>query len=61
MIFVTVGTTDFDQLVEAADRLAAAGDEEFVIQIGHGHYEPQHAAWFRFADRWRPTTTGPAW
>lgn len=54
MIFVTVGTTDFDQLVEAADRLAATMDEEVVIQIGHGHYEPQHAAWFRFAESLAP-------
>ncbi|MCS6843709.1 MAG: hypothetical protein NZ528_05185 [Caldilineales bacterium] len=54
MIFVTVGTTDFDALVEAADRLAAALDEEVVIQIGHGSYEPRHARWFRFADSLAP-------
>lgn len=54
MIFVTVGTTDFDRLVEAADRLAAASDEEVVIQIGHGRYEPQHARWFRFAESLAP-------
>ena len=49
MIFVTVGTTDFDALVAAADRLAAATDELVVIQIGHGQVEPQHAQWLRFA------------
>jgi beta-1,4-N-acetylglucosaminyltransferase len=49
MIFVTVGTTDFDALVMAADRLAAATDESVVIQIGHGEVEPQHAQWLRFA------------
>lgn len=49
MIFVTVGTTDFDQLVQAADALAAASDEEVVIQIGHGRVEPLHARWFRMA------------
>jgi UDP-N-acetylglucosamine transferase subunit ALG13 len=54
MIFVTVGTTDFDQLVEAADHLAATTDEEIAIQIGHGRYEPQHAAWLRFAESLGP-------
>ncbi len=49
MIFVTVGTTDFDDLVSAADRLAASLAEEVVVQIGHGHVRPQHARWFRFA------------
>jgi len=49
MIFVTVGTTDFDALVAAADRLAATSDETVVIQIGHGEVEPQHAQWLRFA------------
>lgn len=48
MIFVTVGTTEFDDLVRAADRLAAAG-QEVVIQIGRGLVEPVHAQWFRFA------------
>ena len=48
MIFVTVGTTEFDDLVRAADRLAAAG-HEVVIQIGRGLVEPVHAQWFRFA------------
>lgn len=47
MIFVTVGTTDFDELVLAADRLAL--DEEMIMQIGHGLVEPRHAQWFRFA------------
>ena len=48
MIFVTVGTTEFDDLVRAADQLAAAG-HEVVIQIGRGLVEPVHAQWFRFA------------
>lgn len=54
MIFVTVGTTDFDQLVLAADALAAAPDADFVIQIGHGHVEPKHARWFRMAPSLEP-------
>jgi UDP-N-acetylglucosamine transferase subunit ALG13 len=49
MIFVTVGTTDFDALVVAADQLAATTDESVVIQIGHGEVEPRHARWLRFA------------
>jgi beta-1,4-N-acetylglucosaminyltransferase len=49
MIFVTVGTTDFDALVSAADQLAASIDEEVVIQIGQGKVEPSFAHWFRLA------------
>lgn len=50
MIFVTVGTTDFDLLVAAIDRLAPSLDEAVVAQIGHGRYEPrQITEWFRFA------------
>jgi len=49
MIFVAVGTTDFDALVQAMDRLCPALEEEVVMQIGHGRYEPQHAQFFRFA------------
>jgi len=49
MIFFTVGTTDFDELALAADRLAATLTEEVVMQIGHGLVEPQSARWFRFA------------
>lgn len=54
MIFVTVGTTDFDALVAAADQLAASTDETVVIQIGHGEVEPQHARWLRFAPNLDP-------
>lgn len=54
MIFVTVGTTDFDSLVAAADELAASLDEEMVIQIGHGQVVPRHARWFRFASSLEP-------
>jgi UDP-N-acetylglucosamine transferase subunit ALG13 len=54
MIFVTVGTTEFDTLVAAADRLAATLEEEVVVQIGHGTVEPQQARWFRFAPSLAP-------
>lgn len=51
MIFVTVGTTlPFDDLVQAVDRLVAAGtvSEPVLCQIGHGQYVPQHCEHFRF-------------
>jgi len=49
VIFVAVGTTDFDALVQAMDCLCPALEEEVIMQIGHGHYEPQYARFFRFA------------
>jgi UDP-N-acetylglucosamine transferase subunit ALG13 len=49
MIFCTVGTTDFDDLLRAVDALAPALGEPVIFQIGQGAYEPQHGQWFRFA------------
>ncbi|NOZ48925.1 MAG: hypothetical protein GXP37_02610 [Chloroflexi bacterium] len=49
MIFCTVGTTDFDPLVQALDALAPGLDEPVLFQIGQGSYEPQNGRWFRFA------------
>ena len=48
-IFVTVGSTDFDALVQAADRLAPTLDAEGIIQIGHGEWSPVNWPYFRFA------------
>lgn len=50
MIFVTVGTTHFDPLIQAVDGLAAAGrlTDSVLFQIGSGRYEPRNGAFFRF-------------
>ncbi|OQR90742.1 UDP-N-acetylglucosamine transferase subunit [Thraustotheca clavata] len=48
-VFVTVGTTLFDELVAAVDSLAvyeallAKGFTSIIFQIGRGTYEPKHA------------------
>ena len=49
MIFVTTGTFGFAKLVEAVDRMVAAGllGDEVVAQIGHSPYVPQHMKYFR--------------
>ncbi|MFH1845469.1 MAG: PssE/Cps14G family polysaccharide biosynthesis glycosyltransferase [bacterium] len=54
MIFVTVGTTDFDDLVRAMDSLAPKLDPDVVIQYGHGTYEPHNCESFRFARTLEP-------
>jgi len=49
VIFVTVGTTDFDALIKHIDSLAAALGEPVVAQTGRGEYRPSHCEHFRFA------------
>jgi UDP-N-acetylglucosamine transferase subunit ALG13 len=49
VIFVTVGTTDFDALAQRMDELAPSLGEHVTIQTGRGVYEPRHAEHFRFA------------
>jgi len=49
MIFVTVGTTDFDALVRAMDELAPGLDEPVVAQTGRGQFQPRHMEHFCFA------------
>ncbi|MDH7485898.1 MAG: PssE/Cps14G family polysaccharide biosynthesis glycosyltransferase [Anaerolineae bacterium] len=55
MIFVTVGSGDFDALIETVDGICARRPElEVLMQIGRGHYEPRHADFFRFAPTLEP-------
>jgi beta-1,4-N-acetylglucosaminyltransferase len=55
MIFVTVGTTHFDDLVREVDRLCAAGAiaDRVSMQIGSGKYVPRNAGWVRYLDNLR--------
>jgi UDP-N-acetylglucosamine transferase subunit ALG13 len=48
-VFVTVGSTDFDALIQAVDRLAPSLWIHGEMQIGHGQYLPVNMPYFRFA------------
>jgi UDP-N-acetylglucosamine transferase subunit ALG13 len=48
-VFVTVGSTDFDALVQAADEAIPACNVDGIIQIGSGRYTPVKVPHFRFA------------
>jgi UDP-N-acetylglucosamine transferase subunit ALG13 len=50
MIFVTIGSTDFDPLIARMDELAPTLGDQVVMQIGNGKYIPEHGQCFRFAD-----------
>lgn len=50
MIFVTVGTTQFDELVEAIDSVAPKLEEEVIIQMGNGEFIPKYCRYFTFED-----------
>lgn len=50
MIFVTIGSTDFDPLIVKMDELAPALGDEVVMQIGNGQYMPRNGRFFRFAE-----------
>jgi len=49
VIFVTVGTSAFDQLVEKFDKLAPSLNDQVLVQIGHGRYIPENCRYFRYA------------
>jgi beta-1,4-N-acetylglucosaminyltransferase len=48
VIFVAIGTTDFDALIQAMDNLSLSLPEEVVMQIGRSKYMPKHCEYFRF-------------
>ena len=55
MIFVTVGSFDFDPLIQALDEICGRRpDLHLLMQIGNGAYEPRHAPFFRFAPSLEP-------
>jgi beta-1,4-N-acetylglucosaminyltransferase len=49
MIFVTIGSTDFDPLVAKMDELAPRLGEDVLMQIGLGKHVPKNGQFFRFA------------
>lgn len=53
-IFVTVGSTDFDALIQAVDALVPALQVQGVMQIGHGQYIPANLPYLRFAPSLAP-------
>jgi beta-1,4-N-acetylglucosaminyltransferase len=54
MIFVTVGTTDFDDLIRTMDELAPSLGEEVVAQTGRGRYVPRNLTHFDLAPSLEP-------
>jgi len=50
VIFVSVGSGDFDPLIQAVDRICGSRDGlQMTMQIGLWEYLPQHGEYFRFA------------
>lgn len=54
LLFVTVGSGDFDPLIRAVDAIASELDLPVVTQIGIGRYEPRNTLWFRLAPSLEP-------
>jgi len=50
MIFVTVGTFNFDKLILEIDEMISSGiiTEEVVCQIGNGEYLPENCKYFTY-------------
>ena len=53
-VFVSTGTTGFDGLAAAMDRLAPELQEPVIIQIGGGNYIPRRAEYFRLVSSLSP-------
>lgn len=55
MIFVTVGSTYFDELIYEVDKLAERGAflEPVICQIGSGQYIPVNCEWFRYTENFQ--------
>jgi beta-1,4-N-acetylglucosaminyltransferase len=49
VIFVTVGTGKFEELIKEIDRIAPKLKDKIIIQIGSGNYKPKNCKWFKFA------------
>lgn len=49
MIFVTVGSWAFDELVKAVDEYALNSSEEIIIQIANSTYHPKNCSSFKTA------------
>ncbi len=54
MIFVTVGTGKFDELIRRIDMTAASIKEKIIAQIGNGEYTPKNMEYFRFRQNLMP-------
>lgn len=53
-LFVTVGSTDFDDLIKAVDNLVPKLDTKGIMQIGNGKYKPVNLKYFRFKETLEP-------
>jgi beta-1,4-N-acetylglucosaminyltransferase len=49
IIFVTVGTGKFDDLIKEVDSIAPHLNEKIIMQIGNGEYLPKNCNYFRFS------------
>ena len=56
MIFVTVGTTEFDALIQLLDKAVEQNQitDDVTAQIGTGTYIPKHITAFRFCNSLQP-------
>ena len=53
-LFVTVGSTDFDDLIKAVDNLVPKLETKGIMQIGNGKYKPVNLKFFRFKETLEP-------